>query len=125
MNLVEAAMKWGIHAYKSENMQICYRIFKVCIVPPRCENIGICAEVLAAGTPLLCHTSLARKMKLGEENGVLAFSSWDEAFQLADLLCRKHGGEISFANSALQKAGDLEKNGGTGMEMRGKIYFAE
>ena len=89
MNLVEAAMKWGIHAYKSENMQICYRIFKVCIVPPRCENIGICAEVLAAGTPLLCHTSLARKMKLGEENGVLAFSSWDEAFQLADLLCRK------------------------------------
>ena len=35
------------------------------------------------------------------------------------------GRGFSAGGSALQKAGDLEKNGGTGMEMRGKIYFAE
>jgi hypothetical protein len=87
--LSDIARQWGIQTCKSVNMQMLYRIFKVCIVPPRCHNPGICAEILAAGTPLLCHVELALSMGLGEEDGVLAFSSWEEALYLTSRLCTK------------------------------------
>lgn len=87
--LSDIARQWGIQTCKSVNMQMLYRIFKVCIVPPRCHNPGICAEILAAGTPLLCHVQLAHSMGLGEEDGVLAFSSWEEALYLTSRLCTK------------------------------------
>ena len=87
--LSDVARQWGIQTCKSVNMQMLYRIFKVCIVPPRCHNPGICAEILAAGTPLLCHVELAHSMGLGEEDGVLAFSSWEEALYLTSRLCTK------------------------------------
>lgn len=88
-NLSDIVRRWGFHTCKSSNMQMFYRIFKVCIVPPRCHNPGICAEILAAGTPLLCHVELAHSMGLGEEDGVLAFSSWEEALYLTSCLCTK------------------------------------
>lgn len=97
--------QWGIHACKSENMQMFCRIFKVCIVPPRCNNSGICAEILAAGTPLLCHTELAHDLGLNEEDGVLAFSAWEEALRLTSLLCTEQKFWTQIAQRA-QKAGE-------------------
>lgn len=87
--MADPAPQWGLYACKSDNMQIFYRIFKVCIIPPRCDSPGICAEILAAGTPLLCQAEQASKMGLSEENGVLAFSSWEEGLRLTRLLCSK------------------------------------
>ena len=87
--LADIVRRWGFHTCKSVTMQMFYRIFKVCIVPPRCHNPGICAEILAAGTPLLCHADLAHSMGLGEEDGVLAFSSWEEVLYLTSRLCTK------------------------------------
>lgn len=83
------APQYGVYSCISGNMQIFYRIFKVCIIPPSCHNQGICAEILAAGTPLLCSADLGRKMNLGEEDGVVTFTSWKEALTLTRMLCAK------------------------------------
>lgn len=111
------APQWGVHACKGANMQILYRIFKVCIVPPKCVNQGICAEILAAGTPLVCHIDLADKMGLSEEHGVLAFASWKEALSLTRLLCAKR----EFWTRTAERAW---KTGKTLLEASNKAYAA-
>lgn len=87
--LKDIAPHRGLYVCRIHNMQMFYRIFRVCIMPQRCDNPGVCAEILAAGTPLLCHVEQARRMGLGEEDGVLAYSSWKEALHLTRLLCGK------------------------------------
>lgn len=97
----------GVHACRNENLAIFVRIFRVCILPPRCDNPALAAEILAAGTPLLCSPALAEQMNGNGDGGALPFSRWEEALRLAALLDEKPDLWKKLADRARQTGEEL------------------